>query len=68
MEAQLQKIMKRKRRSITKKKKKRNTIHRDNIFPLLLAAVCSKSDVAIPLIEKCLNDLFLNLPHLQLFK
>ncbi|KAL9150979.1 hypothetical protein ABFS82_11G023800 [Erythranthe guttata] len=66
MEAQLQKIMKRKRRSITKKKKKRNTIHRDNIFPLLLAAVCSKSDVAIPLIEKCLNDLFLNLPHLQL--
>ncbi|KAH6828619.1 hypothetical protein C2S53_006617 [Perilla frutescens var. hirtella] len=36
------------------------------IFPLLLAAFGSKSHVEKPLIKKCLNKIFISLPHLHL--
>ncbi|KAI3446635.1 hypothetical protein Pfo_003300 [Paulownia fortunei] len=48
-------------------KKKRNKQHQKTLFPLLLAALCSKSHIRRALIKKCLNKLVLYLPHVDLY-
>ncbi|KAL0428334.1 UNVERIFIED_CONTAM: Bifunctional lysine-specific demethylase and histidyl-hydroxylase NO66 [Sesamum latifolium] len=59
--------MKRKTRIMKKTTtKKRCGQHETTLFPLLLAALCSNCHNRRALIKKCLNRVFLSLPHLDL--
>ncbi|XP_011079279.1 uncharacterized protein LOC105162832 [Sesamum indicum] len=59
--------MKRKTRIMkTTTTKKRCRQHETTLFPLLLAALCSNCHNRRALIKKCLNRVFLSLPHLDL--
>lgn len=70
MEKQQKQKMEIKGRIATKKKKNynknRNMRNHDRVWPLLLAAFCSKSLVEKALIKKCLNKILSSLPRLHL--